>query len=448
MLFPLLLGACYQQSQVYLEAPSVSAAPSPVVLAEASGPLSLEPPAIDAVPAARDEQSGVNPGYAGSLTLGEAVHRALRFSPLVQAAEIEIDAKRAEALQAGLRPNPEFGGDVQNIAQDAQESTIELAQVFELGGKRLKRLRAAELEVGVAAWELEAARLRVASDTAQAFVDVLASQDRIAILEDLQTVAEKLIKAVAERVKAGKGSPVESQRVQIEGARAKAELRAEEMLLLATKRRLANNWGARYADFGAAQGGLATTNHIPSVEQVSFYLESNPEIARWAAEMTRRRAVLALARAQAVPDLTLGAGARRVEENEETGAVVGLSIPIPLFNRNQGNIAAAQTRIFKAERESLAARTAVTGLLLEAYGRLVVAAEKLKGLEKDVLPAAEDVYGATIEGYTAGKFDLLSVLDAQRTLFSTRLEIVNARAEFQKAKVQIEALIGRGLYGL
>jgi cobalt-zinc-cadmium efflux system outer membrane protein len=71
--------------------------------------------------------------------------------------------------------------------------------------------------------------------------------------------------------------------------------------------------------------------------------------------------------------------------------------------------------------------------------------KKLRALETEILPSARELYQATSEGYSAGKFDLLEVLDAQRTLFSTRLEVVNARAEFQKAKVQIEALIGRGL---
>lgn len=447
MILALSLGACWQ-SQAYLENPSVEAGAQPTVLAQASGPLVLEPPAIDSVsPPQADADQGAAP-YADALTLSEAVRRALRFSPAVQAADIEIDARRAESLQAGLRPNPALGGDIQNVGENVQESTIELAQVFELGGKRLKRVRAAELDVGVAAWDFEAARLRVASDTAQAFVDVLASQDRIAILDDLQTVAEKLSTAATERVKAGKVSPVEAQRAQIEIARATSELRAEKSLLSATKRRLANNWGAQNADFGRVRGELATTNHIPSPEQVGVYLNSNPDIARWATEMMRRRAILTLARATAVPDITLGAGARRLEENNETGAVVSLSVPLPLFNRNQGNIAAAQTRIFKGERESLAARTAVNGVFLEAYGRLVMAAERLKGLEKEILPTAQEVYSATIEGYSAGKFDLIIVLDAQRTLFGTRLEIVNARAEFQKAKVQIEALIGRGLNGV
>jgi cobalt-zinc-cadmium efflux system outer membrane protein len=153
-----------------------------------------------------------------------------------------------------------------------------------------------------------------------------------------------------------------------------------------------------------------------------------------------------LERAKAIPDLTLTAGARRVESSDDTGAVLQLSVPLPLFNRNQGDIAAAQARILKGQHESLAARVAVNAVFLEAYSRLVAASERLKALEKEILPSAQEVYDATSKGYSVGGFDLLNVLEAQRTVYATRLEIVNARAEFQKAKLQIEALTGRGLY--
>ena len=256
----------------------------------------------------------------------------------------------------------------------------------------------------------------------------------------------KLGKASEERVQAGAAHAVEAPRAQIEVARAKAELTAERALLSVAKRRLANNWGSQNADFGWAQGELATTNHLPSPDEMSIYLDSNPDVARWTTEMTRRKAVVDLARATAIPDLTIGAGVSRLENGDETGAIVNLSIPIPLFNRNQGNIAAAETRIFKGRRESLSAKLEVRAQFLEAYGRLIAASEKLSALEGEVLVAAKDVYDTTSEGYAEGKFDLLHVLDAQRTLFDTRLEIINTRAEFQKAKVQIEALIGRGLY--
>ena len=384
--------------------------------------------------------------YSGTVTLGEAVRRALRYSPALEAASIEVDAKRAEAVQAGLRPNPVITGDVQNVGQNAQESTLELSQVILLGGKRLKRIRAAELDVGVAGWDYEAVRLRVASSTAEDFVDVLGSQRRIQILGELQGVARQLKKAVSERVDAGTVSTVDLKRTDIEVIRAQSQLSQERSLLSVLRRRLANNWGARSADFEYVKGNLVTNNRLPSADQLGAFLSSNPDVARWTTEMMQREAVLRLETSKRIPDLTVGAGARNVKDANETGALVGLSIPLPVFDRNQGNIAAAQTRVFKARRETMAARIDVNSQLLETYGDLVVASQKLEALQKQVLPTAREVYADTNTGYLGGEFDLLSVLDSQRTLFATRLEIVNAQADFQKAKVRIEVLIGRSLY--
>jgi cobalt-zinc-cadmium efflux system outer membrane protein len=443
MTLMLSLTACYRQPAAYLEGPPSAVVSVNPVLSNRTQNAAAEPEAIVYADTAR---KGDSTPYAAGLTLREAIYRALRFSPALEAASIEVEAKRAETVQAGVRPNPVIEGDVQNVGQDVQESTLELSQVILLGGKRLKRIRAAELDVGVAGWDYEAVRLRVASNTAETFVDVLASQHRVEILKELVEVARQLRNAVSERVDAGSVSPVELKRTEIEVVHAQAQLDQEQTLLGVLKRRLSNNWGARNAGFDSAKGDLATTNHLPSPEQLSDFLSSHPDVARWTTEMMRREAVLNLAKSNRVPDLTIGAGVRNLRDADETGAVVGLSVPLPFFDRNQGNIAAAQTRVFKARRESMAAMIDVKAQLLDAYGTLVVASEQLEALEKQVLPTAREVYVATNKGYLDGKFDLLSVLDAQRTLFSTRLEIVNARADFHKAKVKIEALIGRGLY--
>ncbi len=432
------LTGCYAQPQAYLDGPPILASGGQPLKAEASVTRVSAPAAQPLVLVS--DQAPVPDGSA--LTLGQAVRRALRFSPAVHAAALEIDAKEGESLQAGLRPNPEFDAKLQDVAGCCP--AVELSQVFELGGKRLKRIRAAELDVGVTVWDYEAARLRVTSDTAQSFVDVLASQDRTKILAELQSVAETLSNAVSGRFETGGANMVDVQRARIEVTRAKAQLKEENAVLAVAKRRLANNWGSRTADFGSARGELKSTDHVPSAEQIGTSLESNPDIARWAEEMVRREAVLALERAKAIPDLKLGVGGMR--SGGETGAIASVSIPLPIFNRNQGDIAAAHVRILKGQHESLAARVEVNAVFLEAYSRLVAALERLKALEKEILPSAQEVYAATSKGYLTDGFDLLNVLDAQRTVYTTRLEIVNARAEFQKAKVQIEALTGRGLY--
>ena len=446
LILTLSLSACYKQPVSYLDG-------GPSTLADGSR-LNAETDVSAVTPADKTVVRYANASrypdsqatYTGTVTLSDAVRRALRYSPALEAASIEVDAKRAETVQAGLRPNPVITGDVQNVGQDVQESTLELSQVILLGGKRLKRIRAAELDVGVAEWDYEAVRLRTASNTAEDFVDVLGSQRRIQILGELEGVARQLKKAVNERVDAGTISAVDLKRTEIEVIRAQSQLSQEKSLLGVLRRRLANNWGARSADFEYVKGDLATGTRLPSADQLSAFLSSNPDVARWTTEMMQREAVLRLEKSKRIPDLTVGAGARNVRDADETGALIGLSIPLPVFDRNQGNIAAAQTRVFKARRETMAARIDVNSQLLEAYGDLVVASRKLEALQKQILPTAQEVYADTNKGYVDGEFDLLSVLDSQRTLFATRLEIVNAQADFQKAKVRIEALIGRSLY--
>ncbi|MBO0236630.1 TolC family protein, partial [Vibrio parahaemolyticus] len=92
-----------------------------------------------------------------------------------------------------------------------------------------------------------------------------------------------------------------------------------------------------------------------------------------------------------------------------------------------------------------AARTQLTGTLIGALGALSAADAQARQLEANVLPAAQSAFNRTRTGYEEGKFDLLNVPDTQRTLFEARRELVNARAEYEKARVQVEALIGRDL---
>ena len=150
------LSGCYAQPQAYLDGPTTLASGGQPLKAEASV-ARVSAPAAQPLVLVSDEAPVPN---VDTLTLAGAIGRALRFSPAVQAAALEIDAKRGEALQAGLRPNPELGGWSWNVGEEPAEEALNVSQLFELGGKRLKRIRAADLDLGVTVWDYEAARLR------------------------------------------------------------------------------------------------------------------------------------------------------------------------------------------------------------------------------------------------------------------------------------------------
>lgn len=392
------------------------------------------------------------PAKAGTLTLSAAVQRALDYNPSLKAAFVEIEARHGEEAEAAVKPNPEllatvenFGGTKDRSGFQSAEETLEISQLIELGDKRLARLTLAHQEAAVAGWDYEAARTQVVTNAAQAFVLVLASQKRIDVLRKAVTIAESTAAGVGARVEAGKVSPIEIDRVKVGTARAVAAVKAEQAKLEAAKLKLASLWGISGNDFNQAQGRLASKTTVPTATRLKSFLDGNPSVARWSDEIGRRTAQLHVERSKSVADVKVGAGVRRYNDTDASALVASVSLPLQFFDRNTGNIQAAERRIVKAEFDASAARGDVSATLFEALGALSVAATQVRSLESDVIPAAERAFAATQIGYAEGKLDLLNVLDTQKSVFEARLDLVNAQADYELAKVQIEALIGRSL---
>lgn len=395
------------------------------------------------------------PAFDKQLTLKEAIARALDYNPAVKAAFLEIEARHGEEAQSAVKPNPEFSVEVENFAGskdkrgfEATESTFSLTQTIELGDKRLRRLQAAHLDASLAGWDYESVRVQVASAAASAFVDVITAQERIRVLREFVGIAEKTQASVDARVKGGKVSPIELDRAIVAAARAKALVTGEQARLQAAKRRLSVFWGSETIDFGSASGRLGNARGAPSLAKLKSLIDNNPALARWSDEVGRRLAQLDVEIGKNIPDVQIGGGVRHFAENDSVAAVASVSIPLQFFDRNTGNISAAEQRVAKAERDREAARNELLGALVEAVGELDIAATQLKALENEVLPPAQSAFERTKIGYDEGKFDILNVLDAQRSVFEARLDLLAARADYEKARVKLEAIVGRDLGGL
>lgn len=387
-----------------------------------------------------------------ALSLREAVERAVEYGPAVKAAYTEIGARMADAVQASYKPNPQlsvnvenFGGSQSKAAFDQAETTVGLSQVIELGDKRVKRLAAARLDASLAGWDYEMARVVTASRAADAFVDVLAVKERLAVLQDFARIAEVIRSGVNERVLGGKASAIDLDRAIVGAARAKALVDSEQLKFDAVRAKLATLWGAEKPDFQTASGRLGQNRRVPTLAAVRGLLDSNPQLARWSDELSRRAAALSLERSKGVPDLTVGAGVRQLNDDNATALVASVSVPLKVFDGNQGAIAAAERRAAKANFEADVVRNELVGSLVEVLGELAASNARVTAFESKVLPAAQSAFDRTRIGYDEGKFDFLNVLDTQRALFEARLELVNARAEYEKARVKVETLIGRDL---
>lgn len=391
----------------------------------------------------------------GTLRLSDALALALKHNPKLGEFSWSVRISEARALQAGVRPNPEleidieeFGGAGSRREFYGAETSIRLSQLIELGGDRGARARVAGWENHVARTDYEAERLAVLTETTLAFIDVLEAQERILLVESLHRISVETVNAVKERVDAGKVSPLEETKASIERANTRVDLTNAQSHLAVARRRLAATWGGAAPRFAAAAGTLERVDAIPTFESLEKLLDKNPAVARWAGEMERRLAELALERAQRVFDLTLSAGVTRFEESGDYALAMGVSLPLPLFDRNQGGVREARYRLAQTEHQTKAARLQTSAALSESYEAMASARAEALALETEVVPASGRAFEAARRGYRQGKFAYLEVLDAQRTFAQSEGRLIDALARYHRAAALVESLVGARLESL
>ncbi len=384
---------------------------------------------------------------SGVLTLTDAVALALAHHPELRVAAAEVQAKQALVGQAGLLPNPEIQGDVENVGGsgartgfEETESTLRLSQLIELGGKRGARQRLAALDRDLAAWDEQAKRLAIRASTTKAFVGTLAAQERVRLATDLVRLSQEALGAVQRSIRAGASASIEATRARVALGRVTIERARAERELDAARTLLAASWGTEEARFTSLSGDLATRTRLPAEATLVGALVRNPDIARFATERDERRAALAVEEAKRVPNVTVGAGARHFSDNGDDALVVGLAVPLPVFDRNQGGILAAHHRLAGADAAATAAHLSARTALAEAYQRSRAAHEAATELERDILPNARAALRGTIDALHQGLLRPGDVLEAQRTLLELQGEYIRALESVHLAAADMERL--------
>jgi len=433
------------------------------------------------------------------LALSDALALALKGNPDLAAYSWDIRAAEARQIQAGLRPNPELSIEVENVrigsaphirtsawsitstgaevvrstetSASDEEITIALSQVIELGGKRARRLELAARDRDTVAWDYEIARVNVLRDVVQAYVKVLAAQDRVALDDELAQLSERVLDAVTARVEAGRVSPLEQNKAQTALASARVQAERSKNALAAARTRLASLWGDTEASFQGLSGSFDTVCTLPDWQSLTNASEQVPDLKRWQAELEKRGAAIRLEKANRIPDVTVSAGLRktrvadsdadefgfgsdgfsysksrsRADDDYDNSVVVGVSVPLPLFNRNQGAIKEAEHLAAKAAEQRRAAAVGLNASLRQAYEDAAGAYTAILALRDGMLPVATQTFESFNEAYAQGKFGSLDVLDAQRTLFELRREYLNALTDYHVAVADLERLTGAAI---
>lgn len=387
------------------------------------------------------------PAESGLVTLENAVQRAVAHSPLLKASMAALGASQGERRQAGMWVNPEASVDAENVGGQgpyrglsSAEVTYGVSQLIEIGGKRSARFKVADQGVTLAGFDQEAARLDLIRDVHLAYIDAIAAQEQITLMREQKELAEEVMKTVNQRVNAAREPLIQKSKAQVTLSSSAIALDKAERQLIAAKKKLAAYWGNPSESYGLDSAALFNLSAPPPLATTDASWKNNPDFARFDAEINKSRAALELEQANAIPDPRISAGFRDFRDSGDHAFVVGVSLPIPVWNRNQGNIDKARHELARTESNKEAVALTISAELTRAQAELETAYHQAAALKDTILPAAKKAFALSREGYGIGKLSYLEVLDAERTLYETRAQYQDALRDYHKQRAEMERL--------
>lgn len=403
----------------------------------------VTPTAAAAAPAAEP------PPVAPGMSLSEWESMAEQNNPTLTQAAARIQAAKAQALQVGLYPNPRVGYQGTEIGDEGQAGQQGgfIGQEIVTNGKLRRNRESAEQVVRQLECAWVAQRGRVVNDVRRAFYDVLVAQRAVELTDQLVRIGQEGVRAAEGLLKAKEVSRVDVLQAKIE---------ADSARILAEKAR--NRHNAAWRNLAAVSGvpnmpmapltgelqeGLAVLTWDEAVGRV---LSESPVASEAQAGVARAEAILSRECAEQIPNFDLQAGLQYDNATRDTIAGVQVGVPVPIFNRNQGNIR-------RAQYDLTAARAEVRRVSLELQQRLAVSFEQYQNarcqVEKyasEILPNAQTSLDLVAAGYRQGEFNYVTLLTAQRTFFQVNLAYVEAIRDLRSATVAIEGnLLGDSL---
>ena len=379
---------------------------------------------------------------ATPLSLTKAIELALEGSPEVAAATRQWEATEGQVLQGRARPNPELAYSLEDARSRTRMQSWQLNLPVELGGKRAARTKAAEKSREQAQAQLNELKAALRANVAAAYFDVLTAQERLVLAKDSVALAKSSTDTVAKRVAAGKVSPVEESKARVAEAGIRVELAQAASEQRNARSRLFALLGKIEAPFTVLEGKAENLPPVPKLADLQSLISSSPAVVLARIEVDRRKALTDLEQSKRVPDITVSAGIQRSNETQRNILLFGVSVPLPVFDRNQGNLLEALKLEDKARDELQGATVRLHSEVAQAQERLSTIAAEVQLLRQDVLPGAKSAYDAATIGFENGKFNFLEVLDAQRTYFTAKSQYLKALGEAHRAAADVDRLLG------
>lgn len=396
-----------------------------------------------------------------SWTLADAVAAFLASSPELQLARLRERAAAGELTQAGLRPNPEASLSLGNIPLRANASgsgngvhfhdnwvgTAGLTQSLELGGKRSRRVAAASERLAVARLSTEEALRLARFEVERAFWQAVLAQAHRQLAEEIQARYQATARIFRARFAADDVAKSDVEKIELEALRQENDLddaRAAEHAALHDLLRLVGPGAPPEVRLRAELP--RSPPPLPDLEALRRQAEGRSDLRVAAGQLRAARAALDVARAEAVPDLSVGvtythSQAFAAGDNPDVLAFT-IGLPLPVFHRNQGEIARASSEVASAETELAAARAGVDREIEAAMARLRAARDKVARYQEGTLARADRALQVAERAHREGAASLLALLEAERTYIALRQDYLDTLFELRVALLEVGRATG------
>jgi len=430
---------------VWITLVSCAASPKPSELDFASRGTPPDPPATRAEPP-REE-------YPPELTLDQAVDEALRRNLGLLAQRANMSVTDALLVAARVRPNPVLSLDVDhvNVAHlskgDLTEAAARVDVPIVLGGKRDLRIEVSEKDRTLAEAQLEDALRKLRQDVSAACVDVVQAKANLALARDNLKTFEDLVRINDRRVQAGGLAPSELKRSRVLMLQFRSSVKRAELELAGARTKLKVFLGrsSEKPDVDL-KDDLGITPSAQPVDLAALHqtaLSHRPDLRALELGQVRAESDLRLQIANGVVDLAAGAEYRwNAAEPSERLVGVFLTIPLPFFNQNAGEIARARAQREVSLRLTEALRAEVYGDVRGAVEEFVSARDLVQSIEGELLRTAREVRDSENQRYQSGAASFLDFLDAQRAFNDARQSLNDAQATYRRAVIHLHAAVG------
>jgi cobalt-zinc-cadmium efflux system outer membrane protein len=396
---------------------------------------------------------------AALVTIDEAVREAINHNLTLAAERYGVSVAQARILAARLRPNPVFTYNAMLPDRFIYENNVNPLEhvvrtdvIFEGGGKRERRIDVAEQARSVAELQLLNTMRTIALDVQSAFVDVVLATSNLAVARESLDAFNALVQVNTVRVRTGDLSQVELARSRLAALQFQNDVRQQAAKLVIAQNRLKMLVGRNGPEPIDATGDLRRDLQPVDLDAMRrSALARRPDVEAQRRDQARSTAEVRLQIAQGKADYTIsGEFHRQRAPHEITGNQYGLyvSAPIPVFNRNQGEIERA-----RQEQQQIAARiraleAEVINEVQAAYEEYAASRDVVQSIETQMLAQARDVRATTEYSYRRGEASFVEFLDAVRAFNDTMLSYNGARAEFARSLYALDAISGASLDAL